>query len=103
MNMNKLDRIKNVLDCEVLEYLDSESPNTDFIEVETDICFEDEVEYEATVRINAEYRLNRDYITDEYGNRHDESTYELRNYQYDIIDLYDFGKECFIIKDGKKV
>jgi len=101
--MNKLDRIKNVLDNEVLEYLESEVPTREHVDVETNICFEEDVEYDARVRIKADFRLVRDYITDDYGNRHYESRYDLKNYEFDIIDLIDIENDCYIIEDGEEV
>lgn len=103
MIMNKLDRIKNVLDNEVLEYLNSEEPNREHVDVETNICFEEDVEYDARVRIKADFRYIRDYITDEYGNKHDESYWDLKNYEFDIIDLIDIDNDCYIIEDGEEV
>lgn len=103
MIMTKLDRIKNVLDCEVLEYLNSEEPTREHIDVETNICFEEDVEYDAHVRIRADFRRVRDYITDEYGNRHDETYFDLKDYQYDIIDLIDIDNDRYIIEDGEEV
>ena len=103
MIMTKLDRIKNVLDCEVLEYLNSEEPTREHIDVETNICFEEDVEYDARVRIRADFRRVRDYITDEYGNRHDETYFDLKDYQYDSIDLIDIDNDRYIIEDGEEV
>ncbi|MBO4551512.1 MAG: hypothetical protein J5733_12345 [Bacteroidaceae bacterium] len=99
--MKKLDLIKNVLDNEVLDYLESETPDDTHIEVETNICFEEDVEYDALVRIEASFNYIPDYITDDYGNRHDESRYELKNYHFEIIDLYDFENERYLIQGGK--
>lgn len=45
--MKKLDVLKNILDNEVLEYLESECPTSEHIEVETNICFVDDGEYDA--------------------------------------------------------
>jgi len=103
MIMKKLDVLKNILDNEVLEYLESECPTSEHIEVETNICFEDDGEYDARVRISADFRYVSDYITDDYGNRHDESHYELKNYEFDIIDLIDIDNDCYIIEEGKEV
>jgi len=101
--MKKLDVLKNILDNEVHEYLERESPDTTDIDVETSIDFEDDVEYEATVHIEAKYKYVSDYITDDYGNRHNESYHELVNYKFDIIDLIDIENDCYLIEDGKEV
>ena len=100
--MKKLDTIKMLLDNAVLEYLDGIRPNDTFIVEETTLDFEGDVEYEANVRITAKFNFVSDYITDEYGNRNDESTYELVNHQFEIIDLIDLKNDCYLI-EGKKM
>lgn len=102
--MKKLDRIKMALDAEVIDYIEDcdcfDSYFSDDAEFEITI---DGVEYSATVSIEAHFRLTKEYETDEYGNRYNMGTSkELRDYNFDIVDLYDWENECYLI-EGKKM
>ena len=101
--MKKLDLIKNVLDNEVVDYLDALDCFESFFSGETSFIFEiDGVEYEANVSMEARYNLTKEYEVDEYGNRYNMGTSkELRNYQFEIIDLFDWENERYLIEDGK--
>lgn len=102
--MNKLDMINNVLDNEVLEYLEESDCFESRLNIETSIDFEsDGVDYEATVSIQASFKLTKEYETDDYGNRYNMGTSrELRNYQFEIIDLLDLENGRYLI-EGKKM
>lgn len=101
--MNKLNRIKMVLDAEVVEHLENCESYGSHYRDDAEFCIKvDGVEYSANVSISASFQLTKEYETDEYGNRYNMGTSkELKNYQYEIIDLYDWEDDCYLIEDNK--
>jgi len=102
--MKKLDRIKMALDAEVIDYIEDcdcfDSYFSDDAEFEITI---DGVEYSATVSIEAHFNLTKEYETDDYGNRYYMGTSkDLKSYQFEIIDLFDWQDERYLI-EGKKM
>ncbi len=102
--MKKLDLIKMRLDNEVVDYLDACDCFESYFSEETNICIEiDGIEYDALVAIEARFNQTNEYETDDYGNRYYMGTSkDIRSYQFEIIDLYDFENERYLI-EGKKM
>ena len=102
--MKKLDLIRMRLDSEVVDYLDACDCFDSYFSEEANIGIEiDGVEYDALVSIEARFNLHKEYETDDYGNRYNMGTSrELKSYQFEVIDLYDFENERYLI-EGRKV
>ena len=101
--MKKLERIKMVLDAEVIEFLENCESYGSYFSDDAEFCIKvDGVEYSANVSIKASFQLTKEYESDEYGNKYNMGTSkELKNYQYEIIDLYDWEEDCYLIEDKK--
>lgn len=103
--MRLLDFIKDQINDEVLEYVSEWPAENSYETSETNLTIiaDDGRKFDVTVEIKARFNFTEDWITDDYGRRVSlGKEVEVRDYDYEVKDIWDCEKGRYITDVNKE-